>query len=195
MMAFFVIAPFYLSGALGLADITLGAALAISPTISMATGFVAGRVVDRLGSTRMVTAGIAAMLIGCFGLAFLPSAWGLAGFILPLFCFTPGYQLFLAANSTAVMTAARSSERGVTSGMLSLSRGFGFITGTAALGSVFAAGASHVVTGDAAAAASGMRLMLLVGAGMLVWRWSFRCGHGTAARTAVKHLMLRRRVR
>jgi MFS family permease len=168
MMAFFVIAPFYLSGALGLADIALGAALAISPTISMATGFVAGRVVDRLGSTRMVTAGIAAMLIGCFGLAFLPSVWGLAGFILPLFCFTPGYQLFLAANSTAVMTAARSSERGVTSGMLSLSRGFGFITGTAALGSVFAAGASHVVTGDAAAAASGMRLMLLVGAGMLV---------------------------
>src|SRR6185369_2995291 len=40
MMAFFVIAPFYLSGALGLADITQGAALAISPTISMATGFV-----------------------------------------------------------------------------------------------------------------------------------------------------------
>lgn len=168
MMAFFVIAPFYLSGALGLADIALGAAMAISPSISVVCGLAAGRVVDRLGAPRMVTAGIASMLVGCCGLAYLPSVWGLAGFIVPLFCFTPGYQLFLAANSTAVMTAARSTERGVTSGMLSLSRGFGFITGTAVLGSVFASCASHIVTGNASAAASGMRLMLLVGAGMLV---------------------------
>lgn len=168
MMAFFVIAPFYLSGALGLNDIALGAAMAISPSISVVSGLTAGRVVDRVGATRMVTAGIAVMLVGCLGLAFLPSFWGLAGFIVPLFCFTPGYQLFLAANSTAVMTAAPSGERGVTSGMLSLSRGFGFITGTAVLGSVFASGASHIVTGDASAVAAGMRLMLLVGAGMLL---------------------------
>lgn len=168
MMAFFVIAPFYLSGALGLNDIALGAAMAISPSISVVSGLTGGRVVDRVGAARMVTTGIAVMLVGCLGLAFLPSFWGLAGFILPLFCFTPGYQLFLAANSTAVMTAARRGERGVTSGMLSLSRGFGFITGTAVLGSVFASGASHIVTGDPSAVASGMRLMMLVGAGMLL---------------------------
>lgn len=168
MMAFFVIAPFFLSGAMGLNDIALGAALAISPSISVVSGLTAGRVVDRVGATRMVTAGIAVMFVGCLGLAFLPSVWGLAGFILPLFCFTPGYQLFLAANSTAVMMAARSGERGVTSGMLSLSRGFGFVTGTAVLGSVFASGASHTVTGDASAAAAGMRLMLLVGAAVLL---------------------------
>lgn len=68
----------------------------------------------------------------------------------------------------AVHRAAHGTARGVTSGMLSLSRGFGFITGTAVLGSVFAAGAPHIVTNDASAVAAGMRPMLLVGAGMLL---------------------------
>lgn len=159
MMGFFVLSPFYLSGALGLTDVALGAVMSVSPIISAVSGIVAGRTVDRLGATPMVTAGVAAMLIGSIALALAPGWFGLAGFLVPLLVFTPGYQLFLAANNTAVMARADDSRRGVTSGMISLSRGFGFVTGTAAMGALFA---------SAPDAASGMRLMMSVSAGLML---------------------------
>ena len=51
---------------------------------------------------------------------------------------TPGYQLFLAANNTAVMTDVPQDQRGVLSGMLNLSRNLGLITGASAMAALFA---------------------------------------------------------
>ena len=72
---------------------------------------------------------------------------GVAGYIAPLVVITAGYALFLAANTTAVMSAIRSDQRGVISGLLNLSRKFGLITGASLMASVFAHGASaHALT-------------------------------------------------
>jgi hypothetical protein len=51
---------------------------------------------------------------------------------------TSGYQLFLAANNTAVMIDVGEDQRGVISGMLTLSRNLGLTTGASLMGAVFA---------------------------------------------------------
>ena len=73
---------------------------------------------------------------------------------------TAGYALFQTANNTAVMTGIRQDQRGVVSGMLTLSRNLGLITGAAAMGAVFALASATGDTTAAAqpeAAAAGMR--------------------------------------
>jgi hypothetical protein len=69
---------------------------------------------------------------------------------------TAGYALFQAANNTTVMTTTAAEQRGVTSGLLNLSRNLGLVTGAAAMGAVFArawASAGGVPAGPKAVAA------------------------------------------
>ena len=83
---------------------------------------------------------------------------------------TPGYQLFQAANNTAVMTDVSPDQRGVTSGMLNLSRNLGLITGASAMGALFAlaSGASDFTTAAPDAVAFGMRIAFAVAAVLVV---------------------------
>lgn len=69
----------------------------------------------------------------------------------PLAVLTAGYALFQAANNTAVMAEVAAENRGVMSGLLSLSRNLGLMLGTTALGALFAASCG---TGDIARATS-----------------------------------------
>jgi hypothetical protein len=50
---------------------------------------------------------------------------------------TPGYQLFLAANTTQVLMTAGEAQRGATSGLLGLSRNLGLIAGAAVMAALF----------------------------------------------------------
>ncbi|OHV86486.1 MFS transporter [Mesorhizobium sp. ORS 3428] len=170
MMATLVVGPFFLSRALGLSDAATGAVLSIGPVVSALCGVVAGRIVDRLGAAAMVVAGLAMMVIGCVALSLLPALFGVAGYAAAIMLLTPGYQLFQAANNTAVMADVDKSERGVVSAMLSLSRNLGLVTGTAVMGAVFglAAGARDIATAAPEAVASGMRLTFAVAAGLVM---------------------------
>ncbi len=89
-----------------------------------------------------------------------PPAFGLVGYITPIVCITAGYALFQAANNTAIMMDVRPDQRGVVSGMLSLSRNLGLITGASVMGAVFALGAAtaDIVTTRPEAVAAGMRI-------------------------------------
>src|SRR6266404_4132511 len=159
MMATLVVGPFYLSRALGLNEALVGFVVAIGPIISALSGVLAGRIVDRLGAPFIVIVGLIQMAAGAFALTVLPAMFGVAGYIAAIAVLTPGYQLFQAANNTAVMTGVRPDQRGVISGMLSLSRNLGLITGAAVMGAVFAAASAvvDVTTAHPEAVAAGMR--------------------------------------
>ncbi len=170
MMSTLVVGPFYLSRALGLEAALVGLVLSAGPLAAALTGIPAGRIVDRLGARRMTIAGLIGIAAGCLVLAFAPVAFGLAGYITPIVCITASYALFQAANNTAVMTDIRPDRRGVVSGMLSLSRNLGLITGASAMGAVFAlaTAATGIMTSRPEVVAAGMRITFAVAAGLIV---------------------------
>lgn len=148
MMTTLVVGPFYLSFELGLKPALVGAVMSAGPVMSAITGVVAGRIVDRWGASRMVAAGLVVMAIGGVSLTTLP---GVVGYVAALAVLTPGYQLFLTANNTAVMADVPGDRRGGIAGMLSLSRNLGLVTGASVMGAVFAATSAHVTFAVAAA--------------------------------------------
>ena len=170
MMATLVVGPFYLARGLGLGEAVVGGVMSIGPAISVLTGVLAGRLVDRRGASRTLLAGLLAMAAGALGLAVLPPLFGLIGYIVAIAILTPGYQLFQAANNTTVMTDVRPDQRGVVSGMLSLSRNLGLITGASVMGAVFAvaSGATDVATASPGAVATGMRITFIMAALLIV---------------------------
>lgn len=169
MMATLVVGPFYLARALGLNEALVGIVMSIGPIISILTGVPAGRIVDRFGTPVVVVAGLIEMAIGSFALFVAPATFGLTGYIAAIVVLTPGYQLFQAANNTAVMKDVGPDRRGVVSGVLSLSRNLGLITGASVMGAVFALASGSGITAVApAAVAFGMRFTFAVAAGLIV---------------------------
>lgn len=172
VMATLVVGPFYLSGALGLGAAQVGLAMSCGPLVSALVGVPAGRLVDRLGTQRTTMAGLIAMGAGSAALALLPAGLGVAGYVAPLAVITAGYALFQAANNTAVMaaTALQPQQRGVTSGLLNLSRNLGLVTGASAMGAVFAwgAGSQGIATAQPGAVAAGMQATFGVAAVLVV---------------------------
>ena len=166
MMSTLVVGPFYLSRALGLEAALVGLVLSVGPLVAALTGVPAGRIVDRFGAQRMTIAGLIGIAAGCFVLSFVPATFGIAGYIAPIVCITASYALFQAANNTAVMTDIRPDQRGVISGMLSLSRNLGLITGASVMGAVFAlaSATTNIMTARPEAVAAGMRITFAVAA-------------------------------
>ena len=166
MMATLIIGPFYLSRALGLNEALVGLIMSIGPIISTLSGVPAGRIVDYFGAPTMVMAGLFEMAAGSLALSQLPQIFGVSGYIAAIAILTPGYQLFQAANNTAVMMDAQADQRGVISGLLSLSRNLGLITGASAMGAVFAwaSRAANITTASPEAVATGLHVTFAVAA-------------------------------
>jgi EmrB/QacA subfamily drug resistance transporter len=164
-----VVGPFYLSRALGLDAAAVGLALSAGPLVAALTGVPSGRLADRYGARRVSTVGLAGMAAGALLLSVLPPSLGVPGYLAPIVLITGGYGLFQTANNTAVMTGLRPDQRGVTSGLLNLSRNLGRITGAAAMGAVFAfgSGTGDVSTASPGAVAIGLRVTFGV-AGLVV---------------------------
>ncbi len=95
---------------------------------------------------------------------------GIAGYIAPIVVITAGYALFQTANNTAVMSGLRPDQRGVISGLLSLSRNLGLITGASVMGAVFALASetSDITTARPEAVAIGMRITFAVAVLLIV---------------------------
>jgi EmrB/QacA subfamily drug resistance transporter len=170
MMATLVVGPFYLSRALGLNEAVIGAVMSIGPIISALSGVLAGRIVDRLSASFIIVVGLMLLVAGSLALSLIPAIFGIAGYIAAVAVLSPGYQLFQAANNTAVMVNVGPGERGVVSGMLNLSRNLGLITGASVMGAVFAlaTAAIDVTTARAEAVANGMRVTFAVAAVLMI---------------------------
>lgn len=183
MMATLTVGPFYLTGALGLTAPQAGLVMAVGPVVSILSGLPAGRLVDRLGSGRVLRLGLGLLAAGAAGLALLPGIAGVAGYGLALAVLTPGYQLFQAANNTQALAEQPEGLRGTVSGLLALSRNLGLIAGASGLGAVFVLGAG---SGDLAQAGpealtQGLRLTFLTGAALALVALGLARRSGSAA--------------
>ncbi|WP_025140697.1 MFS transporter [Achromobacter sp. DH1f] len=173
MMATLVVGPFYLTQALGLGAAEAGLVMSVGPLISAVCGVPAGRLVDRLGAARIARLGLAAMVLGAALLAALPATLGVAGYLGPIVVLTIGYAVFQAANNTGVMADVDARQRGLVSGMLSLSRNLGLVTGASAMGAVFAlaAGAVDLTAAAPGAVARGMGVAFGMAAALAACAW------------------------
>ncbi len=169
VMTTLVVGPFYLAGVLGLDAAGVGLAMSVGPAVVVLAGVPAGRVADRVGSGRLGVVGLATMAAGALLLAATPAGLGVPGYIGPTVVVTLGYALFQTANNTAVMAGARPDRRGVTSGMLNLSRNLGLVTGASVMGAVFTlgVGTTSLTQAPSEAVATGMHLAFAVAAALL----------------------------
>lgn len=168
MMATLVVGPYALQYGLGLRIGIVGLVMAVGPVISMVSGVVSGRLVDRFGAKAILTCGLVCLFAGAVLLASLPIAFGTLGYVGALLVLTPGYQMFLAANNTEALAARSKAESGRIAGLLSLSRNIGLMGGASGMASIFAAASG---THDLHAASpthilDGLRIAFLVAAGL-----------------------------
>jgi MFS family permease len=189
LMSTLVVGPFYLSRALGLEAARVGLVLSVGPLVAALSGVPAGRLVDRFGAQRMTIVGLSGIAAGCCVLSFVPATFGIPGYITPIVCISASYALFQAANNTAVMTDIRPDQRGVISGMLSLSRNLGLITGASVMGAVFALASAtiNITMARPDAIAAGMRITFAVAEMLIVVALALAIG---AYRHAVRNRAL-----
>lgn len=138
MMSTLVVGPFYLAYGLGLSELMTGIVMAVGPAAAALSGVPAGQLTDRFGTDRTLLAGLVLATGGLIGFALLPVRVGVAGYMMALILTTPGFQLFFAANNTAMMAEAPDAQRGMVSGLLGLSRNLGFMTGASLMPLLFA---------------------------------------------------------
>ncbi|MEO9338793.1 MFS transporter [Mesorhizobium sp. SB112] len=183
MMATLVVGPFFLSRALGLEARHVGFIMAVGPAISIFSGVPSGRLVDLWGSRRVLAIGLILLTVGAFLLALLPSMIGVVGYVLSIVVLAPGYQLFQAANNTAVLADVSKDRRGTVSGLLSFSRNIGLIAGASCMGAFFAfgTGTEDIIRATPAAIATGMQLTFLLAAGMMLVATGIALGLRVAA--------------
>ena len=137
MMSTLVVGPLYLSFALGLSASQMGLVMAVGPIVAALSGVPAGRICDRLGFRVTQRLGLAQMVLALIALASLPRFFGVWGYLLALLLLTPAFQLFLAANNSGVMLDASVEQRGMRSGLLTLTRNLGFMSGAAVMPYIF----------------------------------------------------------
>ncbi|NLS16899.1 MFS transporter [Rhizobium sp. P40RR-XXII] len=166
IMTTLVVGPFYLSRALGFDALHVGAIMSAGPLVSALTGVPAGGIVDCFGAHRMTVTGLVGMIIGLSLVAALQGRFGAAGYIGPLVIVTANYALFQASNNTTIMKDISPDQRGVISGMLSLSRNLGLITGASVMGAIFtfASGTADIKAAHPEAVAAGMQITFIAAA-------------------------------
>lgn len=137
MMSTLVVGPFYLAFSMGLNEALVGLVMAVGPVVAALSGIPAGQLTDRLGAKRVMLIGLVQTISGLLCFALLPRYFGVGGYVIALILLTPAFQLFLAANNTAVLVDASKEQRGRISGLLGLSRNLGLMTGASAMPALF----------------------------------------------------------
>jgi EmrB/QacA subfamily drug resistance transporter len=188
LMTTLVVGPFYLTGALGLGAASVGLFMSIGPLVAALTGVPAGRLADRLGAGHTTMVGLTGIAAGSLALAAVPTTLGIAGYLAPIIVITASYAIFQTANNTNVMTGVGPDQRGVTSGMLNLSRNLGLITGASAMGAVFslAAGTSDIGPAPPDSVATGMHITFLVAAGLILAALAIATARGSLRATRMQ---------
>lgn len=161
LMTTLVAGPFYLAQALQLDAARSGLVLSVGPLVAALCGVPAGRLVDRLGSEATAARGLMAIFAGTAGLAFALPHGGVGGYLAGIVTITAGYSFFQTANNASVLAKASSSDRGAISGLLSLMRNIGLITGASVMSAVYAFAAGTAAK-PIVAAVLGMKTTLAV---------------------------------
>ncbi|BDD11750.1 MFS transporter (plasmid) [Fulvitalea axinellae] len=169
MMSTLVVGPFYLSISLGLDEKDIGLVMASGPVMASISGVPAGMAVNRWGVKHTMLAGLGLMLLGSLSIIYFPDLFGPTGYVMALALLTPGYQMFQAANNTAVMMDTHTDQRGLIAAMLTLFRNVGLITGASVMGGIFAfsAGSAPLESLGPEAVSMGMGITFIVASSLV----------------------------
>lgn len=145
-----VLFPFYLTKACGFKPLQVGLIMSFGPLVTALLSFKAGKIADKYGARKVMLYGIIIMTVGCFAMSYVTPEQGIFGFLWRIAIVQIGLTFFQTPNNAAVMELAGADQRGLLSGLLSLSRSTGQITGTAVLGTVFVIMVSRMTASDTA---------------------------------------------
>ena len=179
-----VLLPFYLENVLGYAPREVGLLLASAPVALGIAAPISGSISDRVGPRKVVVVGLAVLFGGYLALTTLKTDTGALNYILVLIPVGLGMGIFQSPNNSAIMGSVPRERLGVTSGLLTITRISGQLSGIAVFGAVWAArviahspGGGNPNTAPAAAQVAGLRdtmivVAALVGASLALAIWS-----------------------
>jgi MFS family permease len=131
--------PFYLQGVLGYAAVETGLLLAVAPLTLGVSSPVAGALSDRFGVRRLTLAGLVILCAAYAGLTTLDEATSTVWIVALWIPIGVGMGVFQSPNSSAILGAAPPQYSGVASGLLTMTRLLGQLTGVAVIGSIWSA--------------------------------------------------------
>ncbi|AWF82559.1 MFS transporter [Microbulbifer sp. A4B17] len=137
VMSSLIVGPFYLTLALGLDLFIAGLVMTTGSFVVATCSNLAGRAVDRFKSRGIILLGLFIMLSGALGMGLLRVEQGLIGYLIFSITVAIGYGTYLSTVNTLTMNSARAEVRGRISGLLSLSRSLGLLTGASLMSVVF----------------------------------------------------------
>jgi EmrB/QacA subfamily drug resistance transporter len=183
-----LVAPFYLTDVIGLSPLGIGLVLAAVPITMGITSPISGGLSDRIGSRPVTVTGLVIMVAGYLTATFVlegattAAAIFIVGLIVGL-----GVGIFHSPNNSAILGAVPHDKLGVTSGLLTITRITGTVTGIAVLGTLWAArtvlyaggGSAPDAPADAQAAGfadtmTAAAAILIVALGIALWAWRSR---------------------
>lgn len=157
-----LVLPFYLLEARGLSASAAGLVLAVQSIVMAVVAPLSGTLSDRIGSSRLLTAGGMGLMAIAFGLmsTLTPETpmWQVA-FALGLLGLGTG--TFISPNNSALMGAAPVERQGIASGVLALSRNVGMVVGVGVAGAVLNTSLGGAAETDAQALSRAVGLTLL----------------------------------
>jgi MFS family permease len=121
---------------------TTGLLLGVLPLAVGLVAPVAGSLSDRYGTRRLTVIGLGMLLCGYYAVSTLSLTTTYLGYALRFLPIGIGLGFFQSPNNSAIMGTAPRERLGVASGLLSITRTLGQITGIAVLGALWASLAS-----------------------------------------------------
>lgn len=137
--------PFFLQYGRKFSPTTVGFLMMVAPVGMGLVAPIAGACSDRWGVGGVRLAGLLLVATGCLLVSTMGPEAGVLEFIIKFAPCGLGMGLFQSPNLSAVMGRAPSGQSGAASGIISLTRTLGTITGLPLMGLVFAA---HMAVGD-----------------------------------------------
>ena len=137
MFSTWLLVPALLVDEMGVAVLLSGVVLAVSPAATALAAAGTPRVVERLGSTPSVVAGLLVMAAGLATVARADGSWSLVPIVLALALVGGGLGLFSVPNMATVMAAAGSASQGLAGAVNLMMRTLGIVIGAAWHGRLF----------------------------------------------------------
>jgi EmrB/QacA subfamily drug resistance transporter len=130
--------PFYLEIVKGYDVKHVGLFQTVVPIMLGITAPIAGSLSDRYGSRGISLIGLIIMVVGCWTISTIKMDTSALGYIIRVLPLGLGAGLFQSPNNSAIMGSVPRERLGVASGLLSLSRTLGQVTGMPVIGAIFA---------------------------------------------------------
>lgn len=191
--------PFYLENVLEYAPYQTGLLIAVIPIMLAVFSPLSGVLSDRFGTRPITVAGLVVLTATFYLLTTLDTNTSTLNYILLFLPLGIGAGMFQSPNNSAIMGTAPTSQLGVVSGLLAISRVLGQTIGIAVMGAVWAGRTFHhmgtTLEGGATAATERAQVLalhdtfliagLLLSGALLLGIWTWRQSTRQQARAAL----------